>query len=283
MERCGNCSNDASCGCTPCKTAVYQEHKALHQKGDFGKHSFEDLLVQLTPKQISRVIGDLSVKIKVARDCEKRIIEETQKILAHTKSLCRKTLKSINEQKHIYFNLLKICKQQLNHQQREIIQRELRRNLSIKVPIYRFKDIDQFYSCNFLNRFEKISQINSMDIVNAKLILEEDYGLYLQAHTESVSAVAVTNDNKYIVSGSNDNTIRVWNLKKKRQEFSLHGHTDGVRSITITSDNRYIVSYSRDLTIRVWSFQDRNQKTLFQGHTAMIQSLAITSDSKQIV
>ena len=34
----------------------------------------------------------------------------------------------------------------------------------------------------------------------------------LQGHTRWINSVTVTSDNKYIVSGSNNDTIRIWNL-----------------------------------------------------------------------
>ena len=49
-----------------------------------------------------------------------------------------------------------------------------------------------------------------------------------QGHTDSVNSVAITSDNKYIVSGGNDNTVRIWNLQDKKQEAVLQGHTDNV-------------------------------------------------------
>ena len=74
--------------------------------------------------------------------------------------------------------------------------------------------------------------------------LERDYKLFLEGHTSYVNSVAITSDNKYIISGSDDNTIRIWNLLKKRQETVLEGHTSYVNSIAITSDNKYIISGS---------------------------------------
>ena len=64
----------------------------------------------------------------------------------------------------------------------------------------------------------------------------------LQGHTGSVRSVAITSDNKYIVSGGYDKTVRIWNLQDKTQEAVLQGHTDCVISVAITSDNKYIVS-----------------------------------------
>ena len=61
----------------------------------------------------------------------------------------------------------------------------------------------------------------------------------------------MTCDNKYIVSGSSDKTIRIWNLLERRQETVLNGHTEGVTSVVVTNDNKYVLSGSEDCTIRV--------------------------------
>ena len=66
-------------------------------------------------------------------------------------------------------------------------------------------------------------------------------------------------DNNYIISGSRDHTLIIWNIKKKSRESILLGYTNSVWSIAITSDDKFIISTSWDLTIRVWSFQNRAQ------------------------
>ena len=91
-----------------------------------------------------------------------------------------------------------------------------------------------------------------------------------EGHTSSVTALVVTKDNKYVVSGSEDKTIRIWNLlKKKAKEIVLQGHTSAIHSIVVTSDKKYIISGSGshfykfcDKTIRIWNFLNKD-KNLF--------------------
>ena len=47
-------------------------------------------------------------------------------------------------------------------------------------------------------------------------------------HTENITGLAITSDNKFIVSCSYDKTVRVWNLQNKNQEAVLEGHAGGV-------------------------------------------------------
>jgi WD40 repeat protein len=67
-----------------------------------------------------------------------------------------------------------------------------------------------------------------------------------------VNSVIISSDNKFIVSGSIDKTIRVWDRESGTQLKKLKGHNGWVNSVAISSDNKFIVSGSQDKTIRVW-------------------------------
>ena len=69
-----------------------------------------------------------------------------------------------------------------------------------------------------------------------------------------VNSLVLTADNKYIVSGSSDKTIRILNFLEKTQETVLEGHLDSVKFVAVTRNNKYIVSGSDDRTIRIWNF-----------------------------
>jgi WD40 repeat protein len=58
----------------------------------------------------------------------------------------------------------------------------------------------------------------------------------LPGHTEQVNAVAVTPDGRRVVSGSNDNSLRVWGLATGETKTTLQGHTDWVFAVAVTPD-----------------------------------------------
>ena len=99
----------------------------------------------------------------------------------------------------------------------------------------------------------------------------------LEGHTSSVSSVAITPDGTKIVSGSYDNTIKVWDIASGRLLNTLEGHTSSVSSVTITP--RYkIVSASYDNTIKVWDIVSGRLVNTLEGHTSSVSSVAITPD-----
>ena len=74
--------------------------------------------------------------------------------------------------------------------------------------------------------------------------------MVLQGHTYVVERVAVTNDDKYVVSGFWDKTIRIWNLLEKRLEAVLQRHWGWVITLAFISNNKYIVSASYNKNIK---------------------------------
>ena len=78
----------------------------------------------------------------------------------------------------------------------------------------------------------------------------------LQGHTNWVTSVAFSPDGKYIVSGSYDGTMRIWDAQTEKLVLDpFEGHTDQVTSVAFSPDGKYIVSGSHDKTIRMWDAQ----------------------------
>ncbi len=90
--------------------------------------------------------------------------------------------------------------------------------------------------------------IRGWDIASGKQVFS------LSTQEEEVSAIALTSDGKYLLSGGKDqtNSIRLWNLQTKSLLWNLTGHTDLVTTIILTPNNLRIVSGSQDKTLAVW-------------------------------
>ncbi len=70
-------------------------------------------------------------------------------------------------------------------------------------------------------------------------------------------SVSLSPDNKYIVSGSSDKTVRVWEIATGKTFKKLEGHADAVKSVMWSRDVNYIVSGSSDATVRVWEVDEQ--------------------------
>ena len=73
----------------------------------------------------------------------------------------------------------------------------------------------------------------------------------LKGHTSFVLSVCVTPDGLHVVTGSQDDTARVWLLADGSHMRTLEGHTEFVMSVCVTPDGQRVVTGSMDNTARV--------------------------------
>ena len=78
----------------------------------------------------------------------------------------------------------------------------------------------------------------------------------LAAAGAAVQAVATSPDNKWLATGSADNSIKLFNLNDGKPGATLSGHSGPVTSLRFTPDGSKLVSGSMDKSIRVWSTAD---------------------------
>jgi len=105
------------------------------------------------------------------------------------------------------------------------------------------------------------------------------------SHTNWISLVAISADNSFIVTGSKDNTAKIWNPLNGQLLRILTGHADWISSVAISTDNSFIVTGAgtQDNTAKIWNAQNGQLLGTLTGHTNLIPSVAISSDNSFIV
>ncbi|KAG9085884.1 hypothetical protein FS749_004044 [Ceratobasidium sp. UAMH 11750] len=69
----------------------------------------------------------------------------------------------------------------------------------------------------------------------------------------AINGISVSRDGRRIVSGSSDNTVRIWDAQTGAALLHpLQGHSDRVMSVAFSSDGQRIASGSSDNTVRIW-------------------------------
>jgi WD40 repeat protein len=98
-----------------------------------------------------------------------------------------------------------------------------------------------------------------------------------------VQSVAFSPDGQFIVSGSNDKTVRLWDLNGNQIGQPFIGHNWWVRSVAFSPDGQFIVSGSNDETVRLWDLNGNQIGQPFIGHKDQVCSVTFSPDGQFIV
>ncbi|MHA1898599.1 MAG: WD40 repeat domain-containing protein, partial [Promethearchaeota archaeon] len=73
----------------------------------------------------------------------------------------------------------------------------------------------------------------------------------LMGHSDYVRSVCYSPDGKYIASGSDDNTIKVWDIEENKVVVSFE-HYSSVKSVEFSRDGKYVMGGDFYGDVLVW-------------------------------
>ena len=105
----------------------------------------------------------------------------------------------------------------------------------------------------------------------------------LAGHTEWVFTCAVSPDGSFVVSGSEDETLKIWDAKTGKERATLAGHTWWVNQCAVSPDGAFVVSGSRDETLKIWDAKTGKEHATLTGHTSEVDTCAVSPDGAFVV
>jgi WD40 repeat protein len=105
----------------------------------------------------------------------------------------------------------------------------------------------------------------------------------LMGHSHIVSSLVMTTNSQYLISGSQDKTVRVWNLETGKLIHTLKSHREGVYTVALSPDEKIIASGSADKTIKLWHLETGELLATFSGHANTVTALVFTASGEMLV
>lgn len=102
----------------------------------------------------------------------------------------------------------------------------------------------------------------------------------LTGHADSVSSLAITPDGKILCSGSNDGTIKLFEISTGQEIASLDGRIKRVRSLAITPDGRTLCCGGFDGRIVFWDLETKQQ--ISEANVNHLTVMKITPDGNTL-
>jgi WD40 repeat protein len=112
----------------------------------------------------------------------------------------------------------------------------------------------------------------------------------LIGHSGYVRALSISDDGLLVLSGSDDHTVKLWELEAGRCGSDRHGHKTGVTNISVGPDGKYAVSCAGfepsfatgqpDTSIHVWDLETGDHHGTLDGHRAPVNAVEVIPPGK---
>jgi WD40 repeat protein len=102
----------------------------------------------------------------------------------------------------------------------------------------------------------------------------------LTRHHDWIGAITTTRDGLHALSGSDDRTLKLWDLRTGRLLRSFVGHEAAVSAVAASPDGRSAISASHDGKLKLWDLHSGQLLRDWTGHEAGVAAMAVTPDGR---
>ncbi|MEH1860309.1 MAG: serine/threonine-protein kinase [Nostoc sp.] len=104
----------------------------------------------------------------------------------------------------------------------------------------------------------------------------------LSGHAWAVLTVAFSPNGKILATGSDDNTIKLWEVNTGQLICTFVGHSWSVVAVAFSADGETLLSASCDKTVKLWRVSTAEEIATLSGHVDSVSAVAVSKVTQLI-
>jgi WD40 repeat protein len=98
--------------------------------------------------------------------------------------------------------------------------------------------------------------------------------------SQLATSVEFSRDGQILANGSDDGTVKLWDVASWQELASMKAHEGTVYSISLSPDGRILASGGNDGVVKLWDITNRQEIATLKGENGPIYSVALTPDGQ---
>lgn len=104
----------------------------------------------------------------------------------------------------------------------------------------------------------------------------------LKGHRHSINALDFSPDGRVLISGSDDRTVRIWNMRDGSSRI-LGNSSSFIRSIRFSPDRQHIAAGNTSGELFVWEPRSGHLVASLKGHYNSVESLVFMPNAQRLI
>ena len=138
-------------------------------------------------------------------------------------------------------------------------------------------------------RYENNKEVNDVYLWDLQHLTRHgslNVPIVLKGHQKPIRSLAISSNSKWLVSGSEDQTVRVYDLKAAypaAEQIVLKDHELAVKCVAISPNGRWLATGGGDSILRIWDMQSRQSMAMpiqLHEHEGWITTLTFSRDGR---
>src|SRR5262245_8829857 len=107
------------------------------------------------------------------------------------------------------------------------------------------------------------------------------------AHQGGVRALSLSTDGKRLLSGGQDETLRLWNTERLQETRCIAGDVGPVEDVSLAPGAKWVAScalrlFRSDMVVQLWDLASGGERRRLAGHTDSVYCVAIAPDGRRV-